>query len=138
MSTQDLYTNAHLFVAAVRVLTHQKGAPPSLESVATTLYFSKEKIHLICRKLEEMDVIQILPGAFGTRIAIKDHLKLEDIPKDVSESKLDEELKKFQSNKKELEKRVESIKAEQDKKQKQLFADLEKKLKKDMSGKNSN
>lgn len=97
--------------------------------------FSKEKSHLICRKLEETEVIEVLEGAFGNRIIIKDHLKLEDIPKDVSESKLDEELKKFKSSKQELEKRVESIKADQDKKQKQLFADLEKKFKKDLTSK---
>ena len=133
MPSQNLYANAHLFIAAVRVLSHQHGSPPSLEKIATTLLFSKEKSHFICRKLEETNVIEILEGAFGNRIIIKDHLKLENIPKDVSESKLDEELKKFKSSKKELEKRVESIKSEQDKKQKQLFADLEKKLKKDLT-----
>jgi predicted nuclease with TOPRIM domain len=104
-----------------------------LEKVATTLLISKEKCHFICRKLEEANIIERLRGAFGNRIAIKDHLKLETLPKEVSESKLDEELKKFKSNKKELEKRVESIKSEKDKKQKQLFADLEKKLKKDLT-----
>ena len=130
MPTRNLYADAHLLVAAVRVLTHQHGSPPSLEKVATTLLFSKEKSNLVCRKLEEANVIEVIEGAFGNRIIIKDHLKLEDIPKDVSESKLDEELKKFKSSKKELEKRVESIKSEQDKKQKQLFADIEKKLKK--------
>lgn len=133
MSSQNLYTNAHLFVAAVRILSHQHGSPPSLEKIATSLLISKEKCHFICRKLEETNIIEVLEGAFGNRIVIKDHLKLEELPKDVSESKLDEELKKFKSNKKELEKRVESIKSEQDKKQKQLFADLEKKLKKDLT-----
>jgi DNA-directed RNA polymerase specialized sigma subunit len=132
MPTQNLYTNAHLMVAAVRVLSHQLGSPPSLEKVAAALQFSKEKSHFICRKLEEASVIEIIEGAFGNRIVIKDHLKLEDIPKGDSESKLDEELKKFKSGKKELEKRVESIKSEQDKKQKQLFADIEEKLKKQL------
>lgn len=135
MSTTNLYSNAHLFVAAVRVLSHQHTTPPSLDRVASLLLFSKEKSHLICRKLEETDVIEVLEGAFGNRIVIKDHLKLEDLPKEISESKLDEELKKFKSNKKEIEKRVESIKTEQDKKQKQLFADIEKKFKKDLENK---
>jgi hypothetical protein len=99
------------------------------------LKFSKEQSHLICRKLEEINAIEVLEGAFGNRLVIKDHLNLEDIPKDISESKLDEELKKFKSNKKDIEKRVESIKSEQNKKQKQLFADLEKQLKKDFNGK---
>ena len=132
MPTQNLYANAHLMVAAVRVLSHQLGSPPSLEKVATTLLFSKEKSHFICRKLEEANVIEVIEGAFGNRIVIKDHLKLEDIPKGASESKLDEELKRFKSSKKDLEKRVESIKSEQDKKQKQLFADIEEKLKKQL------
>ena len=132
MPTQNLYANAHLMVAAVRVLSHQLGSPPSLEKVAAALLFSKEKSHFICRKLEEANVIEVIEGAFGNRIVIKDHLKLEDIPKGGSESKLDEELKRFKSSKKDLEKRVESIKSEQDKKQKQLFADIEEKLKKQL------
>lgn len=135
MSSTNLYSDSHLFVAAVRVLSHQNNTPPSLEKVASMLMFSKEKSHLICRKLEETDIIEVLEGAFGNRIVIKNHLKLEELPREISESRLDEELKKFKSSKKELEKRVESIKAEQDKKQKQLFADIEKKLKKDMENK---
>ena len=135
MQSKNLYSHSHLFVAAVRLLSHQRGSPPSLEAVAEALNFSQEQAHLICRKLEAIYAIEVLEGAFGTRVIVRDHLKLEDIPKDASDSKLDEELKKFKSSKKEIEKRVESIKAEQDKKQKQLFADLEKKFKKDLSDK---
>jgi hypothetical protein len=117
-------------VAAVRVLDHQKGAPPAIEKVGALLSFSAEKTHLISRKLVDMGIIEVLEGAYGNRLVIKDHLKLEDIPKDATESKLDEELKKFKTGRKEIEKRVESIKAEQEQKQKELFAELEKKLKK--------
>jgi hypothetical protein len=130
MQPKDIYAHAHLFVAAMRVLDHQQGAPPSIEKVGALLSFSGEKTHLICRKLVEMGIIELLEGAFGNRLVIKDHLKLEDISKDQSESKLDEELKKFKTGRKEIEKRVESIKAEQEQKQKELFAELEKKLKK--------
>jgi hypothetical protein len=130
MQSENIYANAHLFVAAVRVLDHQKGAPPAIEKVGALLSFSAEKTHLISRKLVDMGIIEVLEGAYGNRLVIKDHLKLEDIPKDATESKLDEELKKFKTGRKEIEKRVESIKAEQEQKQKELFAELEKKLKK--------
>ncbi|MBL7196322.1 MAG: hypothetical protein ISS64_08535, partial [Desulfobacterales bacterium] len=45
------------------------------------------------------------------------------------ESKLEEEIKKFQNGKKGLSKKIESFQAKQAEKQKNLFAELEKKLK---------
>ena len=129
MQNSDLYSNAHLVVAAIRVLTHQQSAPPSIDTVCQALSFSLEQGNFICNKLAETEAIEIVEGAYGTRLFIKDHLKIEDIPKGDKVSSLEDDLKKFQNSRKGFTKKIESFQAKQTKKQKDLFAELEKKLK---------
>jgi hypothetical protein len=129
METKDQYTQAHLVVSAIRVLEHQHSAPPSVEGVCKALSYTLEQGHLICRKLEELDIIEIVEGAFGTRISIKDHLAIEEIPRGIQESNLDKELKAFRNRERTKEMEVQSFKAKQDEKKKALFAEIEKKLK---------
>ena len=131
MQLTNLYTNAHLVVATIRVLTHQKSAPPSIDAVCQALSISLEHGNFICNKLAETGIVEIVEGAYGTRLFIKDHLKIEDIPKGDKVSGFEEELKKFQNSKKNFTKKIESFQAKQAKKQKDLFAELEKKLKKE-------
>ena len=129
MQKTDLYSNTHIVVAAIRVLTHQKNTPPSIDDVCQALSFSLEQVNFICNKLEEMQIIEIIEGSYGTRLFVKNHLKIEDIPRGDKVSGLEEELKKFQSSRKDFTKKIESFQAKQVKKQKDLFAELEKKLK---------
>ncbi len=128
MKEIDLYTKAHLVVAALRILEHQVNVSSSIEKVCQMISFSLEHGNLICKKLGEMGIIEIVEVAYGTKLFIKDHLKIEEIPRGASESKLEEELQKFQSSKKDLSKKIKLFKTEQAKKQKKLFAQLEKKL----------
>ena len=131
METKDQYTQAHLVVSAIRVLDHQQSAPPAIEEVCRMLGYTLEQGHMICRRLKELGIIDIVEGAFGTRLSIKDYLALEEIPKGFRESLLDKELKAFQSTRKERSKEMEvaSFKAKQDEKKRTLFAEIEKKLK---------
>ena len=128
--TTDFYTQAHLIAAAIRILEHQHTTPPSVEQVCETLTFSIEQGHRLCNRLKEMGIIDITSGAFGTRLFIVDHLKIEEIPRDETGSSMEAELRKFRNSQKGLEKKVETIKAEQAKKKKDLFADIEKQFKK--------
>lgn len=130
MASMDFYTEAHLVVSAIRVLEYQHARPPSIDDVCEILSFSLEKGNRICRKLFDLKVIDLIEGAYGTRLSVKDHLKLEDIPQEAEESRLSEALKEFQENRKQITKKVESIQAEQAEKKKDLFAELEKQLKK--------
>ncbi len=135
MTVKDLYTEAHLVVAAVRVLEHQKKMPPSIEDICTALSLSVEQGNFLCRKLEMMEIIKVVEGAFGTRLFILNHLKIEEIPKGIKEDKFEEALKKFQTSKKEFTQKIESFQAKQIEKQKSLFAELEKKLKQELNKK---
>ncbi len=93
MQNTDLYSTAHLFVAAIRVLAHQKNTPPSIEDICQTLSFSLEQGNFTCNKLEEMQIIEIVEGSYGTRLFIKNHLKIEDIPRGDKVSGLEESLR---------------------------------------------
>lgn len=126
----DLYTSAHLVVAAIRIIEHQNASPASIEELCRLLSFSLEQGHYLCRKMAEMEIIGMVEGAYGIKLYIKDHLKLEEIPKGTLESKIEKELQKFQTSRKQISQKIESIKSEQAKKKQDLFAEIEQKLKK--------
>lgn len=130
MKNSDLYSNAHLVVAAIRVFTHKNSKQPSMDEICQTLSFSLEQGNLICKKLKDLGIIDVVEGAFENHLFIKNHLKIEEIPKDKKEDRLEEALKKFKDSKKDFSKEIESFQAKQAEKQKALFAELEKRLKK--------
>ncbi|MGD2272267.1 MAG: hypothetical protein PVI06_17840 [Desulfobacterales bacterium] len=129
MENKDLYSTAHLFVAAIRVWDYQNSKPPSVEDVCRALAFSAERGNFVCKRLEQMGVVEVVEGAYGTRLFVKDHLKIEDIPRDEKTRKIDDEISKFKKSQKKLTRKIESFQAEQAQKKKNLFADVEKKLK---------
>ena len=131
MQPTDLYTSAHLFVAAVRLLTYQNGVPPSVESVCNTLSISEERGNHICRKLAERAIVQVVEGTFGTKLFVDNHLAIEEIPRSETDQQFDAALKKFQADRKDFSKKIENFQAQQEEKKKKLFADLDKQLKKD-------
>lgn len=137
MKRTDLYSNAHLIVAAIRVLEHQNAAPPSIDDLCKALSYSLERGNLMCKKLKDLGIIDIIEGAFGIKLIIKNHLLIEDISKELKESSLADDLKKFQDSRKDITKKIESLKAEQVEKKKSLFADIERQLKKGIEKNNA-
>ncbi len=117
-------------VAAIRVLTHRYNGPPSMEAVTEALQFSAEQTNLICSKLNEFGIIEVFEGGFGTRLFVRDHIKLEILPDEPDQTPaFVEAIKKFQEDRKGLTRKVDAIKAEQAEKKKALHAELEKQLK---------
>jgi hypothetical protein len=133
MQSKTLYHEGHLFVAAIRVLERCNSAPPTLEQISELIHFSTEQTSLISRRLRDAGIVEQVEGAYGDRWGIADHLKLEELPRDLDVNQLNTALKKFQSERSKLAEKVESIKELQAQKKKDLFAGLEKKLKKDLS-----
>ena len=131
----NIYSQAHLMVAAIRVYEHLNSRPPTVDDVCRVIHFSMEQGNLICRKLQEIEVIKAVEGSFGTRLFINDHLKLEDLPRDEPESKLEDDLKKFQDTQKAFSRKIESFQAQQKQKKKDRFAEMEKKLKEELEKK---
>jgi hypothetical protein len=130
MQPSGAYENAHLVVAAIRIFTHQNSRHPSIDEICKILSFSLEQGNLICKKLQDMGIVDVVEGAFENHFFIKDHLKIEEIPRDKKEDKLEDALKKFKDSRKDFSKKIESFQVKQAQKQKALFAELEEKLKK--------
>jgi DNA-binding IscR family transcriptional regulator len=130
MQKLDLYSQSHLIVAAIRVLEHQKKAPPSVEEICGVLSLSLEQGNRICVKLHEAGIIEVLKGPHGTRAYVTDHLRIEEIPKGDAGNSLQEEVQKFQNSKKDFKQKIEAFKAQKDKENKELFAQIEKNFKK--------
>lgn len=133
--SQNLYSSAHLFVSAVRIFEHQNNTPATLEDISRILKISIERSHYLGRKLKEMGIIDEIEVSYGIRLFIKDHLKIEDIPREDDGGKLEAELRKFKESQKELSHKIETIQAKQAEKKKNLFAEMEKKLKKELNKK---
>ena len=128
----DFYLQAHLLVAAIRVYEHMNSRPPAIEELCQSINLSIEQGSFICRKLEELEVVKAVEGSFGVRLFVRNHLKIEDIPRGVQENKFEEELKKFQVHQKAFSHKIESFQAQQQQKKKDLFAEMEKKLKEEL------
>ena len=135
VKAETLYKNGYLFVAAVRVLENRKSAPPSIEDVCEMLAISLEQGSYICRKLKEHQVVEMVESAYGPRLFIKDHLRLEEIPSAEQEDRLGEALKEFQTSRQQHSSKIAAIQKTQQEKKKNLFADLEKQLKKNLNKK---
>jgi hypothetical protein len=135
MKSNDLYSTAHLFVAAVRVLDHREGAPPSIASVCRMLDYSDEKGSFLLNRFKEQGIVDTVKSGFNDRIVVGNHLAIEELPRDTEESRLEQELKKFRKGKDVMKEKVASIKAQQDQKKQDLFAEIEKKLKQKMEKK---
>ena len=132
MQHNDLYRDAHLVVAAIRISDYRKSAPPSIEDIGRMLSFSMERCNLLCKKLKDFGVIDLVEGAYGIRLSIKDHLLIEEMPREDEPSAIEKEIQKFSEERKQFSEKIESFQTEQEKKKKSLFAELEKKLKKDL------
>ena len=131
MQNSDFYSDAHLVVAAIRVLTHQNSTPPSMDQVCRIISFSLEQGNFICKKLKEIGIVDVVEGGFGTRLFIKNHLKIEEIPRGKKEDKLGDALKEFQNSKKDFTREVESCEAKPAKKQNDNFCEKGGKKKKE-------
>ena len=125
----ELYSDAHLFVAAIRILSHRKKAPPALDHVCRHLAISLERGGYILRRLEKEEIIEIVKQPHGDRLFVKKHLNIENFKHQRAQSDLDKALSEFKSEKQTFSKKIESIQVDQAKKKKDLFARLNDQLK---------
>jgi hypothetical protein len=131
MDDLDLYSKAHLVVAAIRILEYRKNDAPSVEALCEMLALSSEQGHLLCNKFHDMEIIEVVKWSYGARLFVRNHLKIEEIPRDKASS-LQEEVEKFQSSRKDFKLKIESFQSEKAERQKVMFAEIEKKLKRNV------
>jgi len=129
----DPYTEAHLFVAAVRILQHQKGTAPPVEDVCEMINISVESGLAVCRKLKKLGIMEIIDDPFSNRLTIANHLEIEGLPREEKdEGRLARDLEQFMAKKKNMDQKVEELQAAMKKKKQDLFSDIESKMKQKM------
>ncbi len=129
----DHYSEAHLYIAAVRVMQHLKHGAPAIEDVCSLLNVSVESGLAVYRRLQRDAIVQLIDDPFTIKVQVGDHLAIEKLPRqEQKEDLLSKELEQFMAKKKEMDKKVETIQAEMTKKRQDLFSDMEAKLKKQM------
>jgi len=99
MADSGLYSQAHLFTSALRIIEHMQKRPASLKEIADMLDFSAEETARISRRLEESGVIKTMLSGNQERFFIKDHLAIENIPKDVKTPAMMEEVMRVKAEK---------------------------------------
>jgi hypothetical protein len=90
-------SQAHLVVAAVRVLTHKTGRPPAIEEIAELLGWSKELCGHLVRGLEAHGITGIIKSPFDVRVEVADHTKIEELPVEDRGPGLKDEVEEFHS-----------------------------------------
>ncbi|MBF0100604.1 MAG: hypothetical protein HQK77_06815 [Desulfobacterales bacterium] len=135
MKINDLYTDGHLVVSAIRLHEHQKGMSPSIEDVCNLLNYAQEAGNRIIQQLQQKNIIEVIESAYGNRLFIKDHLKIEDLPKKIKENSLKQDIDKFHESKKQMNEKIHLIQQQQSAKKKHLFEEIEQKLKQNLTHK---
>lgn len=136
MKKNNLYTLAHLVVAAIRIHEHKHAGPPTIDNICEILLTSLEEGNRLCLKLSEMQIIEALEKPGETRFFVKDHLTIEKIPDQPETNNLQSELDQFKESRKEQINKIKSIQSEQAEKKKKLQEELDQKLKNIMKNKN--
>src|SRR5262245_2395893 len=70
---------AHVVVAAVRVLGHRESRPPSVQEVAELLGLAPEPVNVVLRELTELGILREVTDAYGARYEIGDYLQIEEL-----------------------------------------------------------
>ena len=130
MSVTPSQPTAHLVVSAVRVLEHQLKRPPSVDEIAELLGFAKEYAGHLVRALEAHEIVHPIHGPFETRVEIRDHHKIEELPAEDSgpgfKDEVDDFHRKFEEKQKKLQNLFESGEAEE--RQRKRFESLDDEL----------
>jgi hypothetical protein len=132
MKQKPCYEDGHRIVAAVRVLSHSADKPPTPEDIAGMLGLAPEFVRALVVALGEEGILKVVVNPFEIRAEIKDHTKLEDLPRESEGSTIQDELDEFMERRK---KQVEETKKmfsvdEMEKKKKEKLTRMEEEMKK--------
>lgn len=129
---QPSQTQAHLAVAAIRVLQHQEQRPPTVEEIATLLRFSKEYTGHLVRALDAAGVVQIVKSAFDQRVEVRDHHQIDALPAEDSGPGFKDEVDAFHRKFEEKQRQLQNLfdADERSARQRQRFENLDDELRK--------
>ncbi len=131
-SPRNDYDDGHLLVAAVRVLTHREGRPPSVEEAAALIGLSREVGHHLVRRLAALGIVRLVETPFEARLIVEDHTRLEQVPRGPSGPPIASEFETFRAKHDEKQRALDRLFGEgvMDKKRKDRVTNLEEQFKK--------
>ena len=127
MSDSANRENGHLTVAAIRILTHRASHPPTVEELAEFLGWSFEWTGVLVNDLTRRGILMTVDSAFTRRVEVKNHLALEELPRERDAATIDDELKEFKQRKQAEEDKLDALfSGEAERKRRKRLEDLEK------------
>ena len=126
---------AHLVVAAVRVLAHRHERPARVVEAAELLGVSAEWLGVAVRRLVDLGALAEVTDAYEARFEVADYLRIEELS-ETGGAKMEEEIRSFSSRAKEKQEELQKqFDADFRAGQKRRFSQLEEDLKKFRGGK---
>jgi hypothetical protein len=100
MAHRPCYEDGHLVVAAVRVLSHNADKPPTPEDIAKLLELAPDFVRNLVIGLGDEGILKVVENPFEIRAEVKNHIKLEDLPREAQGPSIQDELDEFVKKKK--------------------------------------
>lgn len=92
---------AHLVVAAIRILSHGNEQPPRPAEIAEMLGLPEAVLRMRVASLAELGIVTQVESAFEDHVEIRDHLKIEELAAVDDSPELTEDLAAFDRRKQE-------------------------------------
>ncbi len=126
------YEDAHLVVAAVRILSYKCNKPPLPEDVANLLGMPADFVRSLMISLRDIGILKLIETPFEIRAEIADHLKIEELPRESEAPTIKDELEEFVKKRKQQIEETEKMLdlKEMEKKKKEKLSKLEDEIKK--------
>jgi hypothetical protein len=136
MAHKACYEDGHLIVAAVRVLSHNSDKPPTPEDIAELLGLAPDFVRNLVIALGDVGILKVVENPFEIRTEVKDHIKLEELPREAQGPSIQDELDEFVKKKKKEVEETEKMFTldEMDKKKQEKMSRLDEEMKR-MKGK---
>jgi hypothetical protein len=100
MAHKPCYEDGHLIVAAVRVLSHNSDKPPTPEDIAELLGLAPDFVRNLVIALGDEGILKVVENPFEIRTEVKNHNKIEELPKEAHGPSIQDELDEFVKKKK--------------------------------------
>jgi hypothetical protein len=95
MAHKPCYEDGHLIVAAVRVLSHNSDKPPTPEDIAGLLGMAPDFVRNLVIALGDEGILKVVENPFEIRTEVKNHNKLEELPRAAQGPSIQDELDEF-------------------------------------------
>lgn len=125
------YDDGHLIVAAVRILTHREGRPPSVDETADVISLSREVTYHLVRRLQALGVVRLVETPFEARLLVADHTRLEELDRGENAPTIASDFETFRAKNEEKQKELDRLFTEGgvEKKKQERVSALEQKFK---------